>query len=70
MEMTPVDSTNISSIGYDYKMGTLRIEFLKGGTYDYFGVPPELYEGIMSAGSKGQYLDLYVKKAGYTYAPV
>jgi hypothetical protein len=51
-------------------MATLRIEFLKGGTYDYYQVPSELYEGIMSAGSKGQYLNMYIKKAGYTYSPI
>lgn len=70
MEMTPVDSKNIASIGYDYEMATLRIEFLKGGTYDYYQVPAELYEGIMSASSKGQYLNMYIKKAGYTYSPI
>jgi hypothetical protein len=33
-------------------------------------VPAELYEGLLSAGSKGQYLNMYIKKAGYTYSPV
>jgi|TARA_R110002111_G_scaffold181263_1_gene246821 hypothetical protein len=70
MEMIPVDSTNLSAIGYDYESGTLRIDFLKGSSYEYYGVPAELYEGLLSAGSKGQYLNMYIKKAGYTYSPV
>lgn len=68
--MTPVESTNLSAIGYDYDLGTLRIDFIKGGSYEYYGVPAEVYEGLLSAGSKGQYLNMNIKKAGYPYSPV
>lgn len=70
MEMTPVDSTNLASIGYENETATLRIDFLKGGTYDYYEVPLEIYEGLMTAGSKGEYHNLYIKKGGYSYARV
>ena len=70
MEMTPVDSTNLSAIGYDYESATLRVDFHKGISYEYYGVPAELYEDLLSAGSKGQYLNMYIKKAGFTYSPV
>ena len=70
MEMTPEDSKNIESIGYDFDTATLRIEFIKGATYEYYGVPTELYEGLMTASSKGQFLDLYIKKAGFTYSAI
>ena len=70
MEMTPVDSTNLSAIGYDYELATLRVDFLKGRSYEYYGVPAELYEGLLSAGSKGQYLNLYIKKGGYNYSQI
>ena len=70
MEMIPVDSTNISAIGYDYELATLRVDFLKGRSYEYYGVPAELYEGFLSATSKGQYLNIYIKKGGFSYSPI
>ena len=70
MEMTPVSSSDIASVGYDYDSATLRVTFLKSGTYDYYSVPSEIYDGLMSASSKGKYLNLYVKKGGYAYAKV
>lgn len=70
MEMIPVDSKNLASVGYDYEAATLRIDFLKGGTYDYYGVPLEIYEGLMSASSKGEFHNLYIKKGGYSYSRV
>lgn len=70
MEMTPVDSTNLAAVGYDLNTATMRISFLKGGTYDYYSVPIEVYEGLMSAGSKGEYHNLYIKKGGYSYSRV
>lgn len=68
--MIPVDSTSISAIGYDHKTGTLRINFLTGSTYEYYGVPLEFYEGLMSASSKGKYFNLNIKNGGYAYSPV
>lgn len=67
MEMQPVSSSNLAAIGYDYDTAVLRIEFLKGGLYEYQGVPSEVYEGFMSASSKGTYFDQNIKKGGYPY---
>lgn len=61
MKRTPVDSSNISSIGYDEGSNTLEIEFHGGAVYQYFDVPLNIYEGIMEAGSKGRYLVQHVK---------
>lgn len=69
MEMQSVTSTDISEIGYDYDSATLRIIFLKGGTcYEYYSVPEEVYNGLINAPSIGQYFNMNVKKAGYTFA--
>jgi hypothetical protein len=67
MEMIPVSSSNLAAIGYEPETAVLRIQFLNGGTYLYHGVPLETYEGLLNAGSKGQYFDQFVKKAGYSY---
>ena len=47
MNRTPVRSSNIASVGY--KNGTLEIAFVDGGVYQYFNVPEQVYQGLMSA---------------------
>lgn len=59
MRMTPVSSSNISSIGYEN--GTLYVEFHHGGTYAYSNVPESVYRGLMTASSHGKYLAAHVK---------
>jgi hypothetical protein len=61
MERNNVASSNISSIGYDPQTSTLEVEFLNGGTYQYYGVPENMYQQLMSAPSKGQFLNTYIK---------
>lgn len=65
MERTPVESTNLSSVGYDQMTATLEIEFNRSGIYQYHGVPLEIYEGLMNSGSKGSYFHENVRRAGY-----
>ena len=59
MHMIPVVSSNIASIGYEN--GTLYVSFHHGGLYAYSGVPESVYNGLMSAPSRGKYLATYVK---------
>lgn len=68
--MIPVSSSNLASVGYDYDTATLHIQFLKGGLYEYYGVPTDVYEGLLTAGSKGQYFDSVIKKGGYSFSKV
>ncbi len=70
MERVQVDSTDLATVGYETETSTLEVEFRKGGIYQYFGVPQEVYEGLMSAGSKGQFFNQHIKKAGYPYSKV
>lgn len=70
MEMIPVNSTNIAAIGYDNEAATLRIDFLRGPSYEYYGVPVELFEGLRYSTSKGTYLNNYIKKGGFSYAAI
>lgn len=67
MEHIPVSSSNLSSVGYDVTSRTLEIAFHNGSLYQYSGVPLTVYQGLISAGSHGQYFDQYIKKAGYPY---
>ena len=70
MDRIPVSSRNLASVGYDPTTSTLEIEFNTGSIYQYFGVPQEIYEGLMNAGSKGTFFHHNIKTAGYNYAKV
>ena len=59
MNMTPVCSSNIASIGYEN--GTLYVAFNSGSLYAYFNVPEVVYDNLMSAPSHGSYLAHHVK---------
>ena len=63
---TPESST-ISRIGYDEAAQTMTVEFKASDTYQYFDLPPHVFEGIRTASSKGQFLAQQVK-GRYRYA--
>jgi hypothetical protein len=65
----PVASSNLVSIGYDRAAETLEVEFANGTVYQYYNVGLALYEALMQASSKGQYLNTYIRKA-YPYSRV
>ncbi|HDR6289455.1 TPA: KTSC domain-containing protein [Bacillus cereus] len=70
MNMVPVSSSNLASIGYDESSKTLYVSFRNGRMYKYSGVPHHIYSGLMSASSHGQYFDRYIVKGGYAYQRV
>lgn len=60
--MHPVESSSIRSIGYDAQAAELWIEFHSSpDPYVYFEVPPEVYDELEEAGSKGEYVNLMIK---------
>ena len=59
MNMIPVESSNLSSVGYENR--TLYISFHSGGLYAYPGVPESIYQGLLAASSKGKYFHAYIK---------
>ncbi|MEK7393021.1 MAG: KTSC domain-containing protein [Fibrobacterota bacterium] len=69
MQRTPVSSSNLSSVGYDPGTQTLEVAFHHGGIYQYYGVPESIYRGLISAASKGSFLDSRIKGA-YRYNKV
>lgn len=69
MERTPVQSSNLASVGYDQSSRTLEVEFKDGGVYHYFEVPADTHGGLMEAPSKGKYLAARVKGT-YRYKKV
>jgi len=61
MNRIPVDSSNISSIGFDEDSNTLEVEFRSGAIYQYFDVPLAVYQDFLDSPSKGQYYAQHIK---------
>ena len=59
MLMTSVNSSNISSVGYEGN--TLHIRFNSGGLYAYYNVPASTYRNLMSASSHGEFFHANIK---------
>lgn len=63
IQMIPVSSSNVESIGYDEATQTLRIRFLNGSEYDYRNVPIVEFDALKNAPSVGSYLNHNIKNA-------
>lgn len=71
---TNVESSNITSMGYDSFLEVAEIKFNKGTTYRYYGVPSEVYFDLLTADSVGRHfarnfrkLFVYVKDGTHDY---
>lgn len=62
-----VSSSTIDSVDYDDSTLSLEIMFKNGTLYQYFDVPRNVFEGLLSAGSQGQYFNAHIK-GHYRYA--
>lgn len=62
-------SSNISLLRYEPETWTLEVTFHGGGTYHYFDVPTEIWEGLKIADSQGVYLNAHIK-GHFRYAKV
>jgi hypothetical protein len=69
MNREPVPSSTIVTVGYDEPSQTLEVEFKTGAVYQYYNVTQALFEQLMQAGSKGQFLAYQIKNS-YPYSRV
>jgi hypothetical protein len=68
--MITVNSTNIDSVGYNADTQTLTVKFkVSGQVYEYLNVPQTLYESLMTAESKGKYINDNIRSQ-FTYRRV
>lgn len=65
MDMVQVSSSNLNAVGYDTSTKRLVIQF-NDSTYEYYDVPNSVYQGLLSASSKGKYHHQFIKNA-YRY---
>lgn len=70
MEREYVESTLMSSYGYDIETSILEVEFKKNGAvWQYYDVPESIYWQMKSASSAGKFFLANVK-SHYTEAQV
>jgi len=60
-DMTPVDSSNVASVGYEPDAQAMYVEFTNGSTYVYSGVDEQTFEELRDAASVGSFLNRVIK---------
>ena len=61
-----VSSSNIRSIGYDANSQTLEVEFTNSFVYQYYNVSQQVFDALMVAPSKGQFLNSHKKNISFS----
>jgi len=61
MRRQHVASSAISSVGYDERSSVLEVQFESGAVYDYFDVPPQVYQDLLKASSKGSFVSQRIR---------
>jgi hypothetical protein len=69
MLLVSVISSNLMAMGYDPNSGELQVQFRNGRIYSYQGVPPEIYDALINAPSKGTYFGYYIRRI-YAYTRI
>ncbi len=62
-----VESSSVTSVGFDASLSAMEIEFAGGAVYRYFAVPAAVHAALMDASSKGVFFNLHVR-AKYPFA--
>lgn len=65
---TPVESSNIATIGYEPLTLKLAVEFKSGQVYYYDNVTSEEFDALMGAESVGRHLNQHIKPTKKCYA--
>lgn len=56
MQLDPIESSMLASVGYDETLRALVVLFNSGKAYQYMQVPPEIYQELLQSDSKGRYM--------------
>jgi hypothetical protein len=59
--MLAMASSSIAAAGYDRDLHALRLRYIGGGTYDYWDVPARVFQALLDAPSKGQFVNWHIK---------
>lgn len=61
--MPALNSSAIEFVDYNPDNRNMDIVFTNGGPYTYYDVPIQIYNGLLSASSPGQYFHRVIKDA-------
>ena len=61
MVLNPVNSSNISQVGYDESIQILIIKFKNGTMYEYSDVPLEVYRNFIQSQSLGKFFTSFIR---------
>ena len=56
IKRTPVQSSNVASVGYSRELHALEVEFTRGAIYRFLNVPPSIHRELLAAESKGHFI--------------
>ncbi len=57
MNRIAVESTTLTTVGYEDALSILQLEFRSGANDQYFQVPATVHQGLLNAPSKGSYFN-------------
>lgn len=61
VHMQPVISSAVAAIGHDGGTSVLFVRFVSGKTYEYLGVPAQVFSALENAESKGRFVNTEIK---------
>lgn len=61
MNVIPVESATLASVGYERDGGMLQLEFRSRAVYLYYAVPAEVHQALLAAESKGAYFNRAIR---------
>jgi hypothetical protein len=62
MKTVRLNSSAIECVSYDESTHRMIVDFVgSGSSYDYCGVPKEIFNGLISAQSAGRFYNEYIK---------
>lgn len=70
MKHVAVESSELRSVAYERETRVLEVRFVKGERYQYFQVPPSVFDRLLAAESKGRFFNEHVRNAGYRFERV
>jgi hypothetical protein len=61
VNITPVESATLATVGYDEARELLQLEFRSQAIYQYRGVPATVHHALLYAPSKGSYFNQAIR---------
>jgi hypothetical protein len=61
VNITPVESATLATVGYDETRELLQLEFRSRSIYQYLGVPATVHHALLHAPSKGSYFNQAIR---------